>query len=328
MPSSLEIEVDIPVIDMSQFPLDCEEGGGLDKLQNHPMVATVREACIEWGFFRVVNSGIPTDLLQSVENISEELFAMPAEAKERATTSNPPESYSRSSLKESFCILKLPHSDSVKELSYKIWPEKGNQKFCETIGTYTFAMADFQQKISKLILASLGLDVKTFYRSDFQDCLAYMGLLHYFSNGKSTEEEEALFAHTDLTCFTILYQVEGGLQVRSSEGKWLNIKPISASFIVNVGDCLKAWSNRRFRSAEHRVVYKGWKDRLSVPWFVHFPYDKEIWAPEELVDDYHPRRYRPFIYSQFRHDFYSNLRSTEHNLAAFLDSYAGVCFDD
>ncbi|KAH9319378.1 hypothetical protein KI387_021147, partial [Taxus chinensis] len=196
----------------------------------------------------------------------------------------------------------------------------------ETIGTYTLAMADLQRKMSKIILASLGLDVKTFYHSDFEECTAYMRINHYWSDGKSTDEEAALFAHTDITCFTILYQDdEGGLQIRSDEGKWFNVKPVSNSFIVNVGDSLKAWSNGRYRSAEHRVVYKGWRDRISVPWFAHFPYDKEIWAPAELVDDeIHPRRYRPFTFSQFRRDFLLNLLSKQKNPVTFVESYAGI----
>ncbi|XP_059066451.1 2-oxoglutarate-dependent dioxygenase DAO-like [Cryptomeria japonica] len=309
MSLSLQKEVDIPVIDISQFPSDYGEGGeGLNKLHHHSTVATVRDACKELGFFRVVNTGIPTELLQNVENVIHELYAMPAEAKERAVTSNPVQSYMRSLSQETFCLMKMPRSDSLHE----------------TIGTYTLAMADLQQKISKIIIASLGLDVTTFFHSDFQHCEAYMRLSRYSSNGRFTEDEGALFEHTDLACFTILYQTNEGLQIRTKEGKWLNVKPIASSFVINVGDSLQAWTNRRFRSAEHRVVFRGWTDRLSIAWFVHFPYDKEIWAPAEFVDANHPRYYRPFTFSQFKHYFDKNFRPKGINLLNLIDSYAGI----
>ncbi|GLJ41166.1 hypothetical protein SUGI_0852370 [Cryptomeria japonica] len=319
MSLSLQKEVDIPVIDISQFPLDYWEGGdGLNKLHHHSMAATVREACKELGFFRLVNTGIPTELLQNVENVIHELYAMPAEAKERAVTSNPVQSYMRSLSQETFCLMKMPHSDSLQQLTYKIWPDKGNLMFSETIGTYTLAMADLQQKINKIIIASLGLDVTTFFHSDFEDCEAYMRLSRYSSNGKFTEDEGALFEHTDLACFTILCQTNEGLQIRTKEGKWLNVKPIASSFVIN------AWTNRRFRSAEHRVVFRGWTDRLSIAWFVHFPYDKEIWAPAGFVDDNNPRYYRPFTFSQFKHYFDKNFRPKGINLLNLIDSYAGI----
>ncbi|GLJ41974.1 hypothetical protein SUGI_0868990 [Cryptomeria japonica] len=87
-----------------------------------------------------------------------------------------------------------------------------------------------------------------------------------------------LFPHIDISFFSILYQDnEGGLQIHSKQGEWLNVKPLPNSFVVNVGDTLKVWSNSRYNSGEHRVVYKGWKkNRLSLPFFVQFPEDKPI----------------------------------------------------
>ncbi|KAH9325213.1 hypothetical protein KI387_005391 [Taxus chinensis] len=297
MDSSLENEVDLPVIDLSQFSFDSE---GLKNLQNHPGVATVRESCQEWGFFRIMNTGITNDVFQKVESVSHELFAMPQEMKDRAITSSPHDTYINHPYRESFWFPTPPHSDSVLAFCNKLWPEKDNLKFCETIGAYILSMEDLKRKISSIIIASLGLDVETFYHSDFEKSSSVFRIHHYYSDGKFGVGEEALFAHTDPHCFTILYQDNGGgLQIQSREDNWVYVKSIPDSLIINVADSLKAWSNGRYRSVNHRVVYKDWTSRISVGWFMMFP-DKEIRIPAELIDDHNPQRYRPFTYLQFR----------------------------
>ncbi|KAH9307753.1 hypothetical protein KI387_035664, partial [Taxus chinensis] len=109
----------------------------------------------------------------------------------------------------------------------------------ETFRTYASCMEELMAKISKIFIASLGLDVETFYHSDFEKCRTSFRINHYKSEGKPIDEE-ILFPHTDLDCFTILYQDnKGGLQIRSKEGQWLNVNPVAHSFVVNLGDCLQ-----------------------------------------------------------------------------------------
>ncbi|GLJ41148.1 hypothetical protein SUGI_0852190 [Cryptomeria japonica] len=50
-------EVDLPVIDFSKFPQDLD-GEELSHLQDYPILARLREACTEWGYFRLVNHGV------------------------------------------------------------------------------------------------------------------------------------------------------------------------------------------------------------------------------------------------------------------------------
>ncbi|KAH9325288.1 hypothetical protein KI387_005466, partial [Taxus chinensis] len=235
MTSSLQNGVDLPFIDLSQFSFDSE---GLKNLQNHPGVATVREACEEHGCFGVLNTGIPDDVIQKLESVSHELCAMPPEMKDRAITSNPYDTYSRIPYRESFWFPTTRDSDSVLAYFNKLWPEKDNLNLRETIVAFTLGMADLQRKISMIIIASLGLDVETFYHSDFEEATSYMRIHHHYSEGKFAAGEEALFPHTDPNCFTILYQDNGGgLQFESKEGNWVDVKP--SSFVINIADFLK-----------------------------------------------------------------------------------------
>ncbi|GLJ41171.1 hypothetical protein SUGI_0852440 [Cryptomeria japonica] len=294
-------DADLPVIDLSKFPqeLDDEE---LSHLGDHPMLAKIREACIEWGFFRLVNHGISVELLDKAQNVSRGLLSMPIEAKERAmTTCNPYDSYHRKDNFETFSLLYSCKSESLEQMCLKLWPE-GNPSFCETMVTYDLCASNLAQKISKIIVASLGLDAVALYRSHFEKCISRLRLNGYSSHQKSIGEE-ILESNADPGCLTILYQDDGGgLEIRSREGKWFHVKPVSHSFVVNLGDSLKAWTNGRYRSAEHRVVWKGWMDRMSIAFFTSFPMETEIWAPEELVDNNNPRRYKPFLLSQLLHE--------------------------
>ncbi|XP_059064839.1 probable 2-oxoglutarate-dependent dioxygenase At3g49630 [Cryptomeria japonica] len=124
MSSSLQSHVDLPLIDISQFPsvFDCED---LNCLKNNPVLAVVREACKEWGFFYIGNHGIPIDFLQQVEFQSRQLCSVPAEAKEKTLTCDPATGYHRNPKTEIFTMLNLTESDSIQDLSNKIWPQEG-----------------------------------------------------------------------------------------------------------------------------------------------------------------------------------------------------------
>ncbi|GLJ41138.1 hypothetical protein SUGI_0852080 [Cryptomeria japonica] len=324
MPSPLEPtlpEVDLPVIDISEFP-EHFDGEDLSQLQYHPVLAKLRNACKEWGFFQVVNHGIPVDLLEMAENVCRDLLAVPTEVKERVlTTGNVLKTYYRGPNLEGFRLPGSTNQASVEKLRVTIYPE-GNPIFCQTIVAYSLSVSNLANRITKIILASLGLDANAFYHSYFEKCSSVLRINGY-SSGKISIGEEALLPHTDFNCLTILYQDDvGGLQIRSQEGEWLNIKPLSHSFVVNVGDSLKAWSNGRYRSAEHRVVYKGWADRMSIAFFTVFQDETEIWAPMELVDDDNPRRYKPFLYSDLQKEIMTDKGNKEKSSA--LEKFAGI----
>ncbi|GLJ41187.1 hypothetical protein SUGI_0852640 [Cryptomeria japonica] len=122
--------------------------------------------------------------------------------------------------------------------------------------------------------------------------------------------EEVLTPYADPGCLTILHNDEGeGLEVLSKEGKWINVKPSPNSLVVNLGESLKAWSNGRYRSADHRVICKGWQNRLSVPLFYSFPRDAQIFAPEILVNEDNPRRYKPFVFSELQSELRKGFRN-------------------
>jgi len=167
-------------------------------------------------------------------------------------------------------------------------------------------MMELSKRIIAILLNCLGDGFETEYlESEFSKCHGYLRINNYSPPENSEQEEtEGLGMHTDMSCITIVYQDDvGGLQVRSKEGQWMNIKPSEGRLVVNIGDLLQAWSNGRFRSSQHRVVLKKPVPRLSLAFFWCFEDEKIISAPQEVVEDGEERIYKPFLchdYIRFR----------------------------
>ncbi|GLJ41140.1 hypothetical protein SUGI_0852110 [Cryptomeria japonica] len=87
-------EINLPVIDISKFPLDFDSEE-LNHLEHHPELAKFRLACKEWGIFHLVNHGIPVDILDKAENVSRYLLSIPTEVKDKALSSVPFDTYYR-----------------------------------------------------------------------------------------------------------------------------------------------------------------------------------------------------------------------------------------
>lgn len=78
----------------------------------------------------------------------------------------------------------------------------------------------------------------------------------------ATSQDVGLGSHTDLQCFTLLWQdMKGGLQVLNTDGQWIKASPIEGTFVVNIGDYLMRLSNDRFKSTVHRVYNRSTVDR-------------------------------------------------------------------
>jgi len=110
--------------------------------------------------------------------------------------------------------------------------------------------------------------------------------------------ETALGYHTDPGTLTLLLQDDtGGLQTESIDHGWIDVPPSPGTIVVNLGDCMQAWTNDRYRAAVHRVVEMTTSRRFSIPYFQNPSRDATIAPVPELTEG--SPRYRPFAWREF-----------------------------
>lgn len=145
---------------------------------------------------------------------------------------------------------------------------------------------------------ALALDLEETY---FDSLVTYPGSdgVYNFYPGKSPAEaaiakDVGLGSHTDLQCFTLLWQdMIGGLQVLTRDGEWIKATPIPGTFVVNIGDFLQRVSNDRFVSTVHRVFSRAQEDRISMPFFFGFNFNERVGVLESCLQKGEVPKYEP-----------------------------------
>ena len=110
-----------------------------------------------------------------------------------------------------------------------------------------------------------GLDAEHFIR--LRDRPLSRGSLQYYppQPDDAAEDQFGVAPHTDFGVLTVLCQDEiGGLEIQRRNGSWAAMPPIPGTLVVNIGDLLERWSNRRYRSTVHRVINASGRERLSL----------------------------------------------------------------
>ncbi|KAM4105184.1 hypothetical protein ACJW30_06G213600 [Castanea mollissima] len=314
--SESQTSVELPILDISQ-PL------------NPSFLSSLAEACKTWGFFHIINHGISKDLFSKLYLLSNDLFNLPSDTKLKVGPFSSIKTYTphfiASPYFESLRVSGPNFLDSAQSSANALFVQQ-NSEFSEILQEYGRKMEELSKNIIKVLLMSLkdGFGKKD-YESEFKNCHGYMRINNYSPPESLEVEVEGLGMHTDMSCVTIVYQDEiGGLQVKSKEGKWMDIRPCEGTLVVNIGDMLQAWSNEKFRSSEHRVVLKQPANRFSLAFFWCFEDEKVIIAPDEVVGEGNMRLYNPFVcldYLKFRE---SNERGKFEKVGFTVRDFAGI----
>jgi isopenicillin N synthase-like dioxygenase len=315
MTASQEESCAIPIIRLSGGA--GAELTGPDKAE---VVARLRSACVDVGFFYLQGHGIGADLTRRVFEQSRLLFELDDAEKKRLSDPVTSRGYTamgeetldpavqtRGDTKEGFYVgLDIPESDPrydpAKLRGPNQWPSPETtamedcDAFRSTMLEYHEKMRALAFRVVRLLALAIGLP-ETYFDDCFRDdeVIASLRLLHYAP--VESRPQDGIFAcgaHTDYGMITLLL-TDGnpGLQILTRDGAWVDAPPVPDAFVVNLGDMLERWTNGLFRSTPHRVLTFNKAHRYSIPFFYEPSFDTVVKCLDACCSSENPPRYAP-----------------------------------
>jgi isopenicillin N synthase-like dioxygenase len=328
----------VPVIDLTS-------ARGDDHAERRRVARAIDAACREIGFFAISGHGVAGRVVDDLRRRAHEFFGLPLDEKllarhpvagtnrgyhpiggEALSTANdlaaPPD------LKEFFHVgpVEVSHeayytgAEGRRHFEPNRWPAAP--------AGFAAVATEYYRSMTRLVaflmrLAAVALDVEeTFFDDKVDRPIGTMRLNYYPApGGPPLPGQLRAGPHTDYGGFTILSgeDAPGGLQVRTRDGRWIDVTTTPMTFVVNIGDLLMRWTNDRWLSNMHRVVNPPGDDaaagpRLSIAFFSHPNYDSLI----ECLPSQGPARHAPV-----RSGDYRDLKYAKTGLTGAAEPLAG-----
>ncbi|GFY89433.1 hypothetical protein Acr_06g0013730 [Actinidia rufa] len=255
--------------------------------QRSKVIQDLKKACQDWGFFMLVNHGVPESLMKAVLDGCKEFFNLPMEEKMKLAD------------KDIWKPIRFGTGVDIKVEKFYFWrdfikvfvhpqfhfPNKP-VGFSEVSGEYCKRTREVARELLQGISEALGLEE------------------NYIEKAMDLESGFQLFA-ANLYPQCPQPELAMGLQIQHN-GKWFHVNPLPNSFLVNTGDHLQVLSNGKFKSIRHRAVVNNKATRISIA-VVHGPSLNTVVSPapglvksESCPAAYMPMKYKDYL--NFQHD--------------------------
>ncbi|GMI72029.1 hypothetical protein like AT1G06620 [Hibiscus trionum] len=289
------IRVSIPVIDL--------EGLKEDPRTHRKIVEQVRNASETWGFFQVVNHGIPVSVLEKMKGGVLRFFEQDLEVKKKFFTRD----YSTKSVvyNSNFDLYSSPAANWRDTLFCFMAPDPPLPEDLPEVSRDI--MMEYSKRVMQLgyllfELLSEALGLQPDHLKDM-DCAKGLAMLtHYYPACPQPELTLGTTKHSDNDFLTVVLQDHiGGLQVLH-QNQWVDVPPTPGALVINIGDLLQLISNDAFKSVEHRVVANSAGPRLSVACFfstVLLPNLRTYGPIKELLSEENPSKYREVTVAEY-----------------------------
>lgn len=284
------------------------------------------KACEEFGFFKIINHGIPTEFINKLESEAIKFFSSPMSEKEKA---GPPDpfGYGNKSIGRNGDI------GWVEYLLLTTNPEFNYHKVASAFGenpeNLSCAVNNYVTAVKKMaceILELLADGLRIQKRNVFSELLmdeqsdSVFRLNHYPPCPELNDRNLIGFGeHTDPQIISVLRSNNAsGLQISlRDDGSWISVPPDQDSFFINVGDSLQVMTNGRFKSVRHRVLTNSYKARVSMIYFGGPPLSEKIAPlPSLLMEGEDSSLYKEFTWFEYK-NYAFNSRLADNRLCLF-----------
>ncbi len=307
-----EIARKIPVIDYG--PYLAGESGALEKL-----AAEVKYACENVGFFYAFNHGVSQEIIDRAFAASRRFHALKLEEKLKLRLNENNIGYlpmnasvqaastvhkaTKPNQNESFFISHdrgPDHPDVLAGIPLRgrnQWPADEGLNIRDDMNAYTRELGAMCDRMLPAFAVALGLPPDGFARYFANEAHVTTRFLHYPPQETKEENVFGQAPHTDNSFMTALARTDvPGLAVRLTSGEWFAPPVIPGTFLINLGNMMRRWSNDRFLSTPHGVINDSGKDRYSIAYF-HSPNPNTvIECLPTCTDADNPPRYPPAVY--------------------------------
>ncbi|XP_057965207.1 1-aminocyclopropane-1-carboxylate oxidase homolog 1-like isoform X2 [Malania oleifera] len=275
----------VPVIDFQ----------GIETSRRREVVSQIGMAAETWGFFQILNHGVPLNVTEEMLKGVRQFHEQPMELKMELYSRDPaqPVRY--------YCNGDLHVSGAANwrdSIACDFYDDTMDCKALplacrEAIVQYMNCIFMLRNTLSDLLSEALGLS------SNFlahMECMKSESLVcHYYPACPEPDLTLGTTKHSDPSFLTILLQDKiGGLQVLHQD-QWVDVPPIQGALVVNMGDLVQLITNDKFRSVEHRVLAGRIGPRVSAACFF-YPSTAKISKPygpiKEFTSDSDPPIYR------------------------------------
>ncbi|CAL4912102.1 unnamed protein product [Urochloa decumbens] len=278
-------EASIPIIDFQRL-LHPEDETEVSRDES----ARLHAACQEWGFFQLINHGVPDDIMEGMKTNTQGFFGLPAETKKQfAQERGQLEGYGQlfvvsEDQKLDWADILYLNTQPPQHRTMRFWPDKPDT-FRLTLDAYSAAVKNVADCLLGIISKNLGLQPEVIASKCVGGIQSVR--MNYYPPCAEADKVMGFAPHSDADLLTLVLQVNEvqGLQVKRDDGSWIPVRPLKGAFVVNVGDIMQIFTNGRYRSIEHRAVINTESARLSVAAF-HSPSIHATIGPlRELVAD-------------------------------------------